>query len=148
MPKLLWVIACQRAIISQQNTVTLVDVLEEIQTQAPPREMLEEGKPQVLLPLRFAIVGLWERTSDDDPGLIDGRLKLISPAGKQFGHAEFQINLALTPRFRSTVDAGGLPYMGFGTYTMKLEFKHGNRWRTAGTTRIELKELASPPQTH
>jgi hypothetical protein len=145
MPKLLWIIACQRALISQQNTITLVDVLEDIQIQAPPAEMLGSGKPQVMLPLRFAIVGLWERTGESDPGISEGRLRLTSPSGKHFGHATFQINLALTPRFRSLVESGGLPYMGFGTYIARLEIKDGDRWKTAGATRINLIELASPP---
>lgn len=145
MPKLLWVIACQRAIVSQQSTISLVDVLEDIQVQAPTKEMLEGGKPHVMLPLRFAIVGLWERSDEGDPGITEGRLRLTSPSGKHFGHAPFQINLALTPRSRSLVESWGLPYMGFGTYIARLEIKQGNRWKTAGATRFNLIELATPP---
>jgi hypothetical protein len=144
MPKLLWVVICQRAIVSSQNTVTLVDVLEDVQIPAPPPEYLEPGKPQLMIPLRFAIVGLWERADENDAGQTPARIRMTAPDGKAIGGAPFEINLALTARFRSLSEAPGMPYLGPGYYTVKLETQHNGRWRTAGTSRFRLTLLDQP----
>lgn len=141
MPKLLWVIPCQRAIVSAQNTVTLIDVLEEVQIPPPPDNLVVDPSQPPLIPIRFATVSLWERASETDAGRTDARLRLLSPSRKQIGGLEFTIELAVTPRFRAIAEAAGVPYSGPGYYTVHIEIKHGERWRRAGSTGFTLRHV-------
>ena len=151
MPRLLWTIICQRAILSAQNTITLVDVLDEVQLPvAPPKELLAPRKPRLMIPMKFAVVSLWERGGSREAGRTEARLRMLSPTGKKFVEARYVIELSATQRFRSLSEAAGVPYYGPGNYTMRVDVRSGKHWRHAGSASfaLQVQTQRDPKKTH
>lgn len=146
MAKLLWAIACQRAIVSAQNTLTLVDTLDEVQIPAaPPKELTAPGAPVLMVPMRFAIVALWERSTVDEATLTEARMRFFSPKGKKIGETMLRIDLVSAPRCRTIAEAPALPYHGPGDYKFRFDVRDGAdaRWRPVGTpVRFSLRIVA------
>jgi hypothetical protein len=146
MAKFVWAIMCDRAILSSRNTVTLVDLLEEVQMPRPPNELIAKGKPQLVIPMRFAVVSLWERSDAKDTERASARMRFLAPNNKVIGETPIQIDLKTFPRFRALAEAQALPYFGPGEYAFRFELRVGERWRAVGSTQFTLR-LIEPSRT-
>jgi hypothetical protein len=142
MAKFLWAIVCDRAIVSTRNTVTLVDLLEDMQMPQPPDELVAEGKPQLMIPMRFAVVSLWDRATPDEASRSTARMRFVAPTGKMLGETSFQVDLKTYSRFRATAESPALPYFGPGEYKFKFDLRVGDRWRPVGSTHFNLRVTA------
>ena len=105
----------------------------------PPNELIAKGKPQLMIPMRFAVVSLWERSSAREADRATARMRFVAPNKKVIGETPIQIDLKTFPKFRAMAEAQALPYLGPGEYTFTFDLRVGERWRAVGSTRFTLR---------
>jgi hypothetical protein len=139
MAKVDWAILCERAIAeAQANTVSLVCILENITLAGvPPADLKNVG-----VPFRFYVVQQWVRTKSQISEMVEGRVVLKSPDGKQLGHMDYQVDLRKTPAARVISQIPAFPYAGVGVYKVQVQIKQGSTWRTLRETQFNL--IAGP----
>lgn len=145
MAKLLWIIACQRAIVDRENgTITLVDVVENVNIPAPPPEIAAK-KP--LVPFRFAVVTQWERSDFDKSETLEGRVRLLTPSGKRYGESIFSLMIQQR-RAQIITAAHGFRYTGPGAYSVRVELNISGKWRKVGSTSFQVNLQEPSAKSH
>src|SRR5262245_42618515 len=81
VPKLLLFVACEKAIVDQQNNISLISVLDEAKVAIPANTTVPEGK-RPLVPMRWDAVTLWQKT---DERAYEQRIALFDPSGNAAG---------------------------------------------------------------
>lgn len=142
MAKLAWAILCQRALIDTSNSLSLIEVLEEVTLFKPLPEVPPDKTP--LIPLQFSLVCMWHRSEGGKGETIASRIRLIAPNGKKHELTQHTVDLVRHPRVRAMSKSEGLPFWGSGVYRFVVQYKAGSTWRTAGEVRLDLK-VADPP---
>jgi len=147
MSKLDWVLICQRAIVSRENSMSVIDIVDEVTIPAPPPDFAKKMKAAPtapMLPIRFAVVSKWSRNSENVPEAATtlARVRLVAPNGKTFGNAEFSVDLRLNEKAQISSEAQGLPYVGPGTYFARIERQQNGKWIRVGSASLKLKHIA------
>src|SRR5262245_50929996 len=106
-----WTVACARSIIdSNTNTISLMDVLEEVQVQGSPPDRGSMG----LAPMGFDVVSLWSRVNDEEAEMGRGRLEVYGPSDQKLAESIYAIDLTEKLRCRGITRFGGIPVLGTG----------------------------------
>jgi hypothetical protein len=143
MPKLVWTIACQRALVDQANNLSIVQVLEELGFPAPPDDRPAIG---LLVPFTLFVVTQWHREDPHKPEKARARIRLSGPKGEQFASAEFDVDLSSHARARGIAELPGIVYHGAGAYVVRVDIAVGeNRWRPVGKTGFSIHHNVPQP---
>lgn len=110
----IWAIICQTSIIDKDtNSVSLINVIEEIITPANPPVVKNspsyEGKVYLAQEL-FELVILWSRSDADVPERGEARIRLVTPKGNQTTITTGEVDLTRYLRLRVRTHFPGLPY--------------------------------------
>jgi hypothetical protein len=140
-----WVILCERAVIEAPpgGTISLAAILESVTMPAPPPEITQKGQ-LIGIPFRFYVVQQWVRAQPKISERAPARLLLKLPNGKEFGLAEFTVDLTAAPKARVISQVSGFPLAGEGTYRCLVQVKRGKGWRTLRETEFNVVFLAVP----
>src|ERR1700723_95675 len=149
MARLDWVILCERAVIEAcpGSTISLVGLLESVAMPAPPPEIAQQGQ-LVGVPFRFYVVQQWVRAQAKISERVPARVVLKGPNKKQFGIAEFSVDLTAGPKARVVSQLGGFPLAGAGIYKCLVQAKRGKDWRTLGETEFTVVFLTNTTTQH
>lgn len=126
MATLRWAVCFQRAIIdSTTQSLSLIDHLERITLpHAPPPA--DGARP--LLPLKFCLVTIWDRSKHELAERGEMRVRLLGPEGDELAKATTPIDLVSGSSARNFVNLPGLPLAGAGRYTFEVCQKSDDDW--------------------
>lgn len=132
MPRLLVFLPCERVIISQEeNTVSLISVLEVINLAVPPELEIKEDSDRAV-PFRWYILAVYRMEDGDENKQFEGRVQLNKEDRTYLDVSlpfQFQPD---KPNMRTTMQIGGFPVMPLGNASLKLslrEVAEGNDWQ-------------------
>ena len=128
-----WTVVCSKAVIDREtNSVSIQNVLEELQIKGEP-------KSDGLVPMPVDVISLWSRSDDNEPyeGLL--RMTYVSPSGKILITTEGRINLLENERSRTVIHSQGIPIGEAGRFRFNIEHRH--------EAEIEWQRVASIPFT-
>ena len=106
MPKLLFLAACQRAIVDQKSqNVSLIDVINGLIFQSTSKALVPEDAQT---PLKWFVVAVWVEGEGDAEKTYEQRLQIVSPSGKKLTSSilPFTFN---TRAVNTVVEVGGFP---------------------------------------
>lgn len=143
MARLLWTMVCNRAVVDQfTNSVSLIDLIEEIQVPRPPAQQDKRAKP--VIPLRFYVASLWSRSDPNRPERTRSKLHIVAPNGEVLANAEQEINLDSHQRMRGLMPLPMLPVPVEGEYKFIVFQQDGNRWKKMSTTSVMVRYVDQP----
>jgi len=118
MPKLVFFIACEKVLISEEEkNASLISIFEGITVQKP-NEKLEHAQAA----LSWSLVAYWEKLPEDEGKKFEQYTRLISP-NDEVG-AESNITFSLISRHqRNKVTIIGFPVIPDGEYKAKLSIR-------------------------
>lgn len=127
MATLRWAVCFQRAIIdSATQNLSLIDHLERITLpHAPPP--VDGARP--LLPFKFCLVTIWDRSKPELAERGEMRVRLLGPDGEELAKATVPIDLMSGSSARNFVNLPGLPLAGAGRYTFEVCQKVDEEWQ-------------------
>jgi hypothetical protein len=90
MPKLLLFAPCERVILGQDNSVSLIVIIQQMQFQAPPGQPIPEGAGVIA---RFSVFSQWHKLPADGDKIFEQRVILSIGDGNPVieSIAEFQM---------------------------------------------------------
>jgi len=135
MPKLLWTVCCERAIVDQEtNILSLMGVIEAIRLPAP----------RTVFGGHMYVVSLWEKEPHDREGTEDFtyRVRLIKPSGEYMGEHSVQVSIE-AKRLRTIVAITGVPFEGPGRYHWVVETLVNDVWQRQSELPLDV-ELQEP----
>jgi hypothetical protein len=124
MLKLLVFAPCEKVIInSDENTSTLITILESVNTPMIPDE--ENLPVDVVVPFRWYAYALWSVEAEADYGPYEQRVKLLYPDNDGEG-LETVLEFTCEPpnrNHRTTIFYPGFPLTPAGTAYVKIELR-------------------------
>jgi hypothetical protein len=121
MPKLLAFLPCETVIIAQNNTTSLITVLEQLTIAIPPDV---EIPPDAQLPKSWHVYSLWQRLPEDEGKKFEQRFSLITPEGKETAQGILPIEFAPgIYNFRNIFNILGFPLVDAGMCRLKLSLR-------------------------
>jgi len=118
MPRLVLFAACERAIVDQQNSLTIVGFLQELKVQVP--ESGQKPPPDANAPMKWEVVTQWAVLPTDIGRHFEQRFALFNPAGQQTAvSATGALDLSGAYN-RNIATIFGFPIGSPGRYTLKL----------------------------
>jgi len=145
MPRLLIFAPCERVILANDQTISLITLVETLQLQIAPDQEIPEGA-DLAAPFAWQAISLWTKDADDPPDLaFDQKIQLQMPDGTVF------VELTLTTQFTPDKKNGRAIFkvLGFpivresGSADVKLFARfQGKEWLEAASFPI----LLSVPQ--
>ena len=144
-----WSLLCRQPIVDAfTHTLTIVDVLEEIQISMVRAGSVSETDVLPVATFDFVLVSLWIRSDDSIEEDARLRARIIAPSGKTIGTTEQQFPLKENQRARNLLHARGVPAPESGRYTIEVQVPmSGGRWRTVSRLPLDVKlsiTVASP----
>lgn len=141
----IWTVVCSNSVIDQDsNNISLQSVIEQLNiTGTPPAP----GAVPVV-PITLEVVTLWAKTNFDEPAQGDARVTFLSPSGVPSEQLRFDyhIDLSTYKRNRTRWRINGLPVLGAGPHTFRVELQNeGEEWREVATVPLEV--IIGPPTT-
>lgn len=144
MARLVWAVFCQQALVDKfSNTLSIINVLEELHVSRPPEPASRNARPAAQM--QCAVVSLWERTNPTEPESGKVRLRLVGPDGKKQLEALQLIDLTAYRRTRLIVELPFIPVVGEGIYRIDVYAGSGDVLRKAGSISYELHVRDSVP---
>ena len=118
----IWSVFCSKGSVDQQtNSVSLFEVIEELQIRVAPNVEFP-----IVSPFPVLMVSYWCRTDREVPIQGEQRLRLISAEGGELGSFVGDIDLESAGRSRSFARFGGLRLGGAGRHEWEVA------WRVKG----------------
>lgn len=146
MVKLNWAVFCERAVIdSTTNSLTLMQILDEIHPSRPPPEILKEaaGRP-IAAQFTCAIVTLWERPSiKDATSPAEVKIELFDPKNNLVIQAQQMLDFKSALRSRMLANLTALPVHLEGTYVWRISLSTSRRWKPSGEISYQLSYIDS-----
>jgi hypothetical protein len=153
MARHIWSVLCSRAIVDQDNNISLIGVTESMGFQA-----LEEVPPGSVarIPVQLTLVSLWTRAAPDTAERIRVRISVVLPGGRRVGSGtEMAVDLENYPRTRTFMNFQDLPILpGVDTYEFQVESFSNDQWRLEASVPVEFRlvpfagaEAPQPPKT-
>ena len=117
MPKLLAFLPCEKVIIGEDHSVSLIAVLQSMTINVP-----SDAPKQITIPMTWTTFTLWSREPEDDDVRYEQRVELVAPskAVALTQTAEFQMT---KPFHRQMGSSFGLPLPESGPYTLRLSLR-------------------------
>ncbi len=140
MARHIWSVLCERALVDHEsNSVSLIDVVEEISIDAPlPPE-------PVSVPLRLALVSYWTRTARDTPEQGHTRFLVQSPLGELLARGrDIQVDLLHEVRAQTLGRIEVMPLQGEGPYHFIVEYRPLGDPGWTECTRVPVDVVARP----
>jgi hypothetical protein len=142
-----WSVLCSRAILDRDtNSVSLIDIVEEITIQGPVLPSEEGGTSAFTITM--ALVSLWRRDPEDQPTKGQARVLLFAPNGeplKEF--SVYSIDLSEKLRMRAFGNIPVFPFRGPGSYhfSIQLQDEREEEWKEVAS--IPLRLIVTTPST-
>jgi hypothetical protein len=133
MPKLLIFAPCEKVIVAQDNTLSMVTILEELKVQVPKDKPVP---PNASFPMKWAVLTMWQRQEGEEDKEFEEKCDLLSEEGKNLITATS--NFKFAKRFhRVLIQMIGFPLQP-GQCKIKIYLRE-----TVATS--EWKEIAEYP---
>lgn len=142
MPRLIFAVVCQRAIVSQEGLLTLVDVIEKITFTG----IIE---PDDTHPRDLTLVTHWRRTPDDEGIAYELRTGIYFPDGKLYAQGirpAFEIRNPHTSH-RYIFHVKDFPIGREGIYTIRVSIRPAgsdSRWKPVASYPVEIEHKPPP----
>jgi hypothetical protein len=121
MFKHLWSIVAQRAIVDQQNnTVSLLDVVEELTFTVNGKQVRPPEGTAMLMPFHHEIVSQWTKEEGEEQNFVL-QVDFVDPSGKQLGN--IKSSNSFPPNFKRTrtiIKVDQIPVTTDGKYYFKI----------------------------
>lgn len=144
-----WTIICSRAIVDQErNTISLIDVLEQINIKLPD-ETKNDDAP-VILPIPMTVASYWQR---DTVGVAEHRrtrLTILDPDNHIMVQSEQGVDLTSHERSRNMLYIDKFPFRGEGAYLFVIDVlnEKSNEWDEVAVVPLEIrKEIENRKET-
>jgi hypothetical protein len=136
MVKHVWSILCAKSSIDRTtNNISLFEVIEQLQIQAPPERLREAGF--AAFPLEF--ISLWCREVADTPARGTGRVVILDPAGNELNSTTFDLDVTTHQRRRVISKLGGMPVRGNGQYLVRVQQQVDDEtWTTVAEVPLDI----------
>lgn len=143
MPKLLWAIFCQQAVVDRfTNHVSVINQFDEIHPvrQGAQKAKVQGGaKPRIVAAFQCALVSLWEREKPTRSESTELKVDLVGPKSERLAQFKALLDLRKHARTRQLTNMPGIPLQGEGTYRFILRCRDGIKWRRMGIVTFEVK---------
>jgi hypothetical protein len=130
MPKLLYFVTAERAIVAQDETISLITTFHGIKVSL---EVLQPGAlPEnalIPLPMSWAAVAAWLRMPDDDGKTFELRLVVKLPDKRKIQLALTTFTLAARVH-RTVQNTAAFPLIGPGEYDIELSIREADSKHT------------------
>jgi hypothetical protein len=139
MPKLLLFNPCEKVIIAEDHTVSLITIFETIQIHLP-RSKDDELPENALIPLKWFVYSVWLKQPGDEDKTFEQLVDVEFPGGRTLKSeiTEFQIpknkhrNVILIPTFPVTPP-------GFAKIKLSLREQGQQDWVLRGEYPLEIE---------
>jgi hypothetical protein len=154
MPKLVWAVFCQQAIVDQMtNNISVINQLDMLNPARPPQlpknatKGTGKKKAGVLAGFTCSVVSVWEREKPTLSESSELRIDLLGPKRQQLGRFSAPLDLRKHRRVRQLGNMPGIPLVGEGTYRFVFRCRYGVKWRRAGEVTFEVN-YSDPRRIH
>jgi hypothetical protein len=122
--KHIWSVLCRESIINQDdNTISLIGVLEELNSTITPMDSKLTRPEKLTIPFSFEIVNYWTKESNEEIKM-QIKTEVIDPDGKELSNI---VNESIFPesvkQLRTRLKAQGLTVSSSGTYHFRISLK-------------------------
>jgi hypothetical protein len=146
MAKLLIFAACERAIISQDDSsASLISLLEKIRATLP--FPLDQPVPEkAAVPVRWCAFSVWHFEEDDSGVELTQMVTRYSPSGKSLISADFKLErFGEHKGVRASTQFSAFPLPEFGIFSLRLFFRRSHSdWREVAEYPIEVVQATTP----
>jgi hypothetical protein len=118
MPKLILFAACEKAIVDQQNVVSLISVFQELKIQVPEAGPVPAADANAAM--KWDVIAMWESTASDAGKRYEQRVALFDPAGQPTAVSGVSPIETTAATHRNIATIFGFPIGSTGRYTLKL----------------------------
>jgi hypothetical protein len=146
MPKLVLYAASEKAIVDQNNVVSLLSLLEHVNVQIPP------GTPppaDALAPMSWTIFSLWQSTDDDRGKIFEQRSAFMTAAGTVLMETPVTLIKFKGSFHRVFNQMTGMPIASAGCHLLKAFIREQGitDWTEAGHYPLSIQWVSSfdPP---
>src|SRR2546421_13020416 len=114
MPKLLAFLPCETVIIADNNTTSLITVLEQLTVAHPANAELPHNAQ---IPKTWHVYCLWQRLPEDEGKKYEQRFLLLTPNNEETFPGVLPIEFPPgIPNFRNIYNIMGFPLVGAGMF--------------------------------
>lgn len=122
--KHVWSVLCRESVINQDdNVISLMGVLEELNTTIIPKDPKISRPEKITIPFNFEVVNYWTRDSSGED-ILHIKTAIIDPDGKEISSvlndSPFPNNVQ---KLRARLKVQGLTLTKNGNYFIKVSFK-------------------------
>lgn len=132
-----WTVFCTSSAIDRDtNTVSLFDIVEQIDGEIP--EAIENKK--IIIPAKFQLFTLWARGASNEGEIGTTRTRFLAPNGDVLLTSQNEVDLRESiERRRVRLNIAGLPYTGRGCYRFVVEIQSPDgQWVVGGNVPVPL----------
>lgn len=147
--KHIWSILCEKSVVdSQRNTISLIDVLEQVNLNMPPEGISGVGEKGVNVLMPFELVSFWVKDegneAKDEEALIT--IEIYDPNSKRLNSVEQTIKIpAEYQRIRSRSHFNGLSVFESGVYQIRVKIRGGQESKPRTVAELPLDIRFSLP---
>lgn len=132
MPKLLLFAPCDRVIVSQNQVMSLINIIQGMELGLGASATLGEG---LVVPVPWTAAALWQRHSDEVDKVFEQKVEVVSPDSMrvEVGSLEFTFTQGI---HRTLQNAQGFLISGEGEYNVVLSIREKadtKRWQRAAS---------------
>ena len=118
MPKLLLFVPCEKVLIDQQSTVSLISLFQELKFQVVESGPLPPANATAAL--KWDVLTMWARTDSDFGKRYEQRITLFNPEGEPTEVSTTALIETEKATHRVVATIFGFPIGSTGRYTLKL----------------------------
>jgi len=120
------------------NTLTAVDIAENLSITAEEVPAASEADPHLISPFNWVFLAVLLRDDLAVPEEVMGRLTIMSPQGRAFPGPEQRVDLASVENARSMTMIASFPYTGNGVYRFCYEVCRNDKWHTVSECLVPM----------
>jgi hypothetical protein len=144
MPKLLFFVPCERVIISKDGPISLITLLEGINTSFSPEEEANLADDSIV-PITWHVVTKWQREDNEEPQHWEQRLQVILPNGRIPTDVTTAFDLAANSSMRNILEINGFAVRPIGQYSLSLSLRKVGEddaaWQQIATYPIKVENV-------
>jgi hypothetical protein len=138
MPKLLFFVPCERVIISREGPISLITLIEGLNTSFTPTQEAELPADAVI-PNTWFVATKWQREEDERPQIWEQRIQVVLPNGRIPTDVTTAFDLVENASMRNIVEINGFAVRPTGQYNVVLSL------RRSGEDAAAWQEIAAYP---
>jgi hypothetical protein len=138
MPKLLIFAPCEKVIVAQNNTISLITILERLTVQIPKDK---PAPPDTVFPMKWSILTLWQRQEGDEGREFEEKCELLSGEGKSLISASIRFKFVGEAHSRVIMEIVGFP-LQLGQCEIKMYLRDTDatsEWREVADYPVRLQ---------